>query len=80
MFTIPYEKGWIVKVNGSRVNYSDYAGAFITFNVPAGENDITMYFRTPGLTTGFIISILSILIFCIWIFFDHKHKTCKPLQ
>lgn len=80
MFTIPYEKGWIVKVNGSRVNYSDYAGAFITFNVPAGENDITMYFRTPGLTTGFIISILSILIFCIWIFFDHKHKTCKPPQ
>lgn len=80
MFTIPYEKGWIVKVNGSRVNYSDYAGAFITFNVPAGENDITMYFGTPGLTTGFIISILSILIFCIWIFFDHKHKTCKPLQ
>lgn len=80
MFTIPYEKGWIIKVNGTRVNYSDYAGAFITFNVSAGENDITMYFRTPGLTTGFIISILSILIFCIWIFFDHKHKTCKPLQ
>lgn len=80
MFTIPYEKGWIIKVNGTRVNYSDYAGAFITFNVSAGENDITMYFRAPGLTSGIIISILSFLIFCIWLFFEHKHKTHKTPQ
>lgn len=77
MFTIPYEKGWIIKVNGTRVNYSDYAGAFITFNISAGENDITMYFRAPGLTAGIIISILSVSIFNLWLFLERKRK---PLQ
>jgi len=63
LFTIPYEKGWDIRVNGQKVGYKAYMNGFITFDVPAGSNEISMKYRTPGLKTGMAISLLSFLAF-----------------
>ena len=66
LFTIPYEPGWTITVNGQKVSYEEYAGAFIKITVPQGDNEIQMRYHTPGLLAGCIISILSVLVFLFW--------------
>jgi uncharacterized membrane protein YfhO len=59
--TFPYDTGWLVRVNGKKVEGFAYAGAFLAIPLEAGEQTIIMRYRPPGFLPGAIISLVSIL-------------------
>lgn len=58
--SIPYDKGWTVKVDGKKVETNATGDALLSFDVTAGEHTVEMSFFTIGLVPGVIISIISI--------------------
>ena len=61
--TIPYDEGWVIKVNGEMVEPLQLLeGTFIGLNLPQGSYDIEFRYHVPGLKTGAIISIISLLL------------------
>ncbi|MDD6101854.1 MAG: YfhO family protein [Clostridiales bacterium] len=74
LFTIPYESGWKVKVNGRETEYRPFAGGLIYVDVPAGACEITLDYQPPGLITGFVLSILAVFSFVLWEFYDRNKK------
>lgn len=63
--SIPYDKGWTVKIDGVKIDEEDYislAEAYLCFELPAGEHTIELSFRQRGLAEGAAISALTLII------------------
>ncbi|MBE6777848.1 MAG: hypothetical protein E7541_00480 [Ruminococcaceae bacterium] len=67
-FSIPYDKGWTVTVDGSPVetfpivpNEEGTDGALLGAVIPAGQHTVEATYRAPGQTVGLIFSLLSVL-------------------
>lgn len=58
-FSVPYNSGWSAEVNGKPVDVEKVSYGFMAVKVDAGDNIITFKYKTPGLFTGFIISIVG---------------------
>ena len=66
--SIPYAKGFTVKVNGEVTESFAYADTFLAFSVPAGESSVEIRFVSPGFRLGLIVSLLTAAILLIlWI-------------
>ncbi len=65
MFTIPYEKGWQIKVDGKEVKYEEVLDALITINLDKGEHEIVLEYMPSGMYIGIIASLVGILILVI---------------
>ncbi|MDO4295066.1 MAG: YfhO family protein [bacterium] len=65
--TIPYDKGWTVKVDGEEVEPRKVVDAFLGFEIPAGEHEITMEYRPQGFFQGVWLSTGSVLLLVILI-------------
>lgn len=61
-FSIPYEKGFIIKVDGKKVNYDKYLDTFISIDLNKGEHEIIVDYIPNGLMPGVIISSVSLVI------------------
>ena len=63
LFTsIPFDKGWTVKVDGEKVETRKAFGAFLAIDVIAGDHVIDFSYFPKGLKTGGLISGGSIVI------------------
>lgn len=62
MVSVPNEKGWVIKVNGKKVDYDIAYDTFVLLNLEKGENHIEMSFIPPGCIVGTIVSILTLII------------------
>ena len=63
LFTsIPFDKGWTVKVDGEKVETIKSFGAFLSIDVSAGDHVIDFSYFPKGLKTGGLISGGSIVI------------------
>lgn len=61
--SIPYDKGWSLKVDGKKQDINELTGGvFISCPLDVGQHEILLEFTPPGILLGLIISILSILI------------------
>ena len=65
MFTIPYEKGWTVKVDGEKVEYKEVLEALISLNLDKGEHEIILEYMPSGIFIGIISTISGIIILAI---------------
>ncbi|MCF0141843.1 MAG: YfhO family protein [Parasporobacterium sp.] len=73
LFTsIPYDKGWTVKVDGEKAEIRSYYDAFILLDLDAGEHVIEFQYRAPGLLIGIIISLAGLIILLLLIMADNK--------
>ena len=70
--SIPYDKGFIVKVNGKNVSYEKVNKAFLGFELLKGDYDIEITYHTPWLKEGKLLSLLGLGILIGLIFFDKK--------
>ncbi|HEA69541.1 MAG TPA: hypothetical protein ENI07_22425 [Desulfobacterales bacterium] len=61
-FSIPYSRGWKVKVNGIKVNPKLINIAFIGLPLEKGEYEIWLQFIPPYLYLGIIISLISMIL------------------
>ncbi|TLQ51117.1 YfhO family protein [Lacticaseibacillus casei] len=59
MLTIPYEKGW--QVNSKNVTLQNYRG-FIGLKVPTSRSTFTLTYHTPGITQGWWLTIIGVLV------------------
>jgi hypothetical protein len=62
MISVPYEKGWKIKVNEKQIDYNKAYDTFISLDLNKGYNRIEMVFIPPGLITGTIVSSSSIFL------------------
>ena len=66
MFSIPYEKGWTLFVDGKKQEILPAMGAFLSFNTEAGEHEVILKYIPYGLVPGIAISLASIGIVATW--------------
>lgn len=59
--TIPAEDGWSAKVNGKPAELSQWGGAYLALELPAGTYDITLRYAPPGLYPALILVGLALL-------------------
>lgn len=72
--SIPYDDGFIVKVNEKIIEKEIVNKAFLGFKLNKGNYNIEITYHTPWLKEGKIISIISIIIFFIILYTDIKQK------
>jgi uncharacterized membrane protein YfhO/putative flippase GtrA len=68
LFTsIPYEDGWTIKVDGKKTDYYRVYDAFIAIDLKEGNHQIEFVYYPPGLKLGIIVSLISMLLFGLYI-------------
>lgn len=72
--TIPYSRGWKVKVDGKPVKVSRTLNVFIGLNMKPGKHTVVMRYRTPGLLIGVITSIIGIILLVVFNGYLEKKK------
>ena len=66
-FSIPYDKGWEIKVNNKITNYYKVNIGFIGVLINKGKNQIELKYTPPFLKLGFLFTMLT-LIGCVIVF------------
>lgn len=72
VMTLPYMRGYRIKVDGKKTDYGHYREALLAIKIPPGEHTVEIYFIPPGLILGSIIGILFIAIT-----FTYLRTPCK---
>ena len=77
MTSIPFSDGWSAYVDGEKVPVNSVLDTFITIPLNAGAHEVELKYTPPGLVTGGVISVLSILIIAgsHW-YFGRKREKC----
>ncbi len=65
--SVPYDKGFTAYVNGVETEIESVNNGFCAVPVSAGENNIEFVYRTPGLSTGIIVSLISLVILAAYV-------------
>lgn len=64
--SIPYEKGWIITVDGKRVEPTEIYGALTYVDLGSvGEHTVEMRFVPPGIITGTVVAVLALLLILV---------------
>jgi hypothetical protein len=61
IISLPFNKGWTVKLNGNKTIYDSFANGFLEITMESGENVIDLQYQIPGLKSGIGITIISII-------------------
>lgn len=67
-FSVPWESGWTATVDGVPVDVEKVNVGFMAVLVSAGEHTIRFNYMTPGLSTGAVVTMLSVLVFIFALF------------
>lgn len=75
--TIPFDRGWQVKIDGKKVSVTAFQDAFVSVKVPKGKHQITLSYLPPGFTIGVALFIICLLLFyCFDLFYQKQiHQT-----
>lgn len=77
--SIPYDKGWTVKIDGVEIAEEDYVAlqdAYLCFNLPAGEHEIEISFMPQGLLLGAGVSVFTVVaLIAAAIIFSKRRKS-----
>ena len=75
--SIPYDKGWTVKIDGKEIKEDDYIALgddYLCFNMPHGVHSVEISFSQRGLLEGAAISCATLLILLIVALFFKKKR------
>lgn len=74
-FSIPYDKGWTLYLNGEKTAFESVQGGFIGLFLESGDYDISLTYVPAGFKFGAILSSLSVLGYIAILILEHrKHK------
>lgn len=62
-FSVPYEKGWSVRVDGKEIETAKAAGAWLSAPIKSGAHRVTARYTPPGFAVGLIVSLLAAMTF-----------------
>lgn len=63
--SVPYDTGWSIKVDGNEVGYIKILDGLIGVELSEGSHTIEFKYKTPGLLSGIIISLIAVFIIMI---------------
>ena len=69
---IPYDKRWSVYINEKEVKVYRADAGFMAVVLPSGESKVTITYQSPYISVGVFISLISIAIMCILVFYKTK--------
>ena len=68
--SIPYDKGFKIKVDGKEIHYEKVNKAFIGFKIGEGNHKIEIEFEAPNAFIGRCVSLFGFVIFIIIMIYD----------
>jgi len=74
LFTIPFDKGWNLKVNGIETQLIEAQNGLLGVFLKPGNYKIDMAYTPPKLMLGITISIISLVFFVLFIYFKKKRQ------
>ena len=81
LVSIPYQQGWTAFIDGKEAKICQANYQYMGIYVPAGDHEIRLHYRLPGLDTAFMITGAGLLAFAAIILFNHfrkkKHRADK---
>lgn len=72
--SIPYEKGWTVKVDGKKVKTYPAGNAMLSVYITAGQHEITYSYIPDGFVAGLILSVSAVIILILLYIIERKRK------
>lgn len=72
--TIPYEKGFSIKVDGKETEYEKVNTAFVGFKIEKGKHNIEIEYSAPYKKVGLISSVIGIILMILIAFKDKRNK------
>lgn len=72
--SIPYDKGFTVKVNNEEIDYEKVNTAFLGFYLNEGYYDIEISYEAPLFKEGKIMSLITLLGLCLYGFVKKENK------
>ncbi len=75
--TIPYSKGWQVKIDGQKVPTFKLQGTFIGTNISKGQHTVSMTFTPPYFYLGIVLSLIAIVILVFAEFYSRLNRSKK---
>lgn len=80
-FSIPYDKGWSVSVDGKKASAVSVFGAFIGLRLAAGTHAVSLHYETPGFSTGLTVSYICLAIFLVLVLIALLRRLfTRPMQ
>lgn len=80
-FSIPYDKGWTIKVDGKAVEPYKVFDTFLSVHMTAGKHNVSLEYMPQGLKTGGMITAGSILILLVLAGISAKmRKRRRPMR
>lgn len=74
MFTIPYDKGFNIKVDDKLIEYERVDENYIGFPITSGTHKISISFNAPGKTLGTILTIIGFISFIVVVYLERQRK------
>lgn len=74
ILSVPYEDGWMVRINGEEVEGELFGGCLMAFDLEPGTYEIEMKYRAAGAVAGIIVTVLSIAVFAGIMVLQEKHR------
>lgn len=68
--TLPYDKGFTIKVDNKKVDYEKVNTAYVGFKISKGKHNIVIEYKAPFKIVGLIMSFAGII---VYILFYHKN-------
>lgn len=65
-FSVPYDAGWSVTVNGQPSEIIKANVGFMAVEVPEGDSEIRFDYKTPGLSSGITVSVISLVVLVVY--------------
>lgn len=73
-FSIPYDSGWQVKVDGKIVKSCRIGDAFLGVKISSGKHKVSLKYTPPGFSVGWKISAIAFAVFIIVCFVKYRYK------
>ncbi len=77
LFTIPFDKGWEAYINGKKAEIEEVSNGFMAIKVNKGTSNIEFKYHTIGAKLGIYISLISLIIYFVYLIKKTKIKKCK---
>ena len=74
LFSIPYDEGWKISLDGENIPAQKAAGYLLGFDISEGEHEIELSYTVPGIKSGAIISLISLLVFVSFVIYKRKRQ------
>lgn len=75
ILTLPYLNGYRIYLDGNKTDYREYNPAMIAVDIPEGNHTIRISYLPPGLVSGIIIGIVSMMMLISYVILSKKQNT-----